>query len=165
MAFTRHSPVPRRSKATTPRGNGIGILLLSLILINQQKGIDATPAAIKPLQDGLLVTGQQTVKSIAAEYTLVVTIAPPRFPVPLHDMIHRLAHHAHRANFHWHVNQSISNSWLRRIQKLKGFEETENRRRHLSRNRRGVLNIVGEISHTLFGTATDTSVNYPIKRS
>ena len=31
--------------------------------------------------------------------------------------------------------------------------------RNLSRNRRGVLNIIGEISHTLFGTATDTSVS------
>ena len=45
----------------------------------------------------------------------------------LHDMIQRLAHHAHQTRFHWHVNQSMANGWSRRIQKLKGFEKTVDR--------------------------------------
>ena len=161
MAFTGCSAFSRRTKETALRSNGIGILLLSIILIHQQPRVDARPAAINPLQDGLLVTGQQTVKSVAAEYTLVVTIAPPKFPPSLREMTQNLAHHAHRTRLLGHVNRSITDGWIRRIQKLEGFEEEvdKTRTRNFSRNRRGVLNIIGEISHTLFGTATDTSMS------
>ena len=73
-----------RSETHERRGNRIGCLLLLTMLV---EGVNAT---ISELPDGLLVTRKQSIKAIATEYTLLVLISEPEYPLSLRRNIVRL---------------------------------------------------------------------------
>ena len=117
-----------------------------------------TTATIKELPDGLLVTGKQFIKAISTEYTLLVLIAEPEYPLSLRRNIVRLKTSIRRAVDDKTIGTPDSVAWLRRIKKLRKQDRAARDVHTQDRSKRGILNIVGEISHTLFGTATDKSV-------
>ena len=54
-------------------------------------------SSFKKLPDGLLVTGKQSVQAIATEYTLLVLISEPQYPVSLGRNIGKLRNAIKRA--------------------------------------------------------------------
>ena len=126
-----------------------------LLLITILLGADAR---LEVLKDGLLVTGNQTIKTVATEYTLVVLIDEPQYPSFLRDDVVKLTASLKRAASLGKVNKPDLGGWLLRIRRLKSLKVPGGQSRVSLRTRRGFFNFVGDISHTLFGTATDSSV-------
>lgn len=106
------------------------------------------PCSAEPLPDGLLVSGGGDLRAQAAEWTIVVTIDVVQEPDSLHDMISQvyLAINGINAN----LTHTTKKAWKDRLQRFK--QRLSATTRH--RNRRGLLNIIGELAHSLFGVAT-----------
>ena len=96
-------------------------------------------------------------KAIVTEYTLLVSVDRPEYPLYIESAVKRLQHHVLRAAFRGRISQNRSQSWSHRLGRLMKLGNAKDLAIPL-RARRGLLDVVGEISHTLFGTATDRSV-------
>ena len=105
------------------------------------------------LQDGVLVTRIQDVRSVNAYYTLVVTIDKPLWPRVLTEKIAIIKQTIHRGRSALtHVQQ---NNLYKRLEIPFVFWNNTTP----LRTKRGAINFVGDGLHTLFGVATDDMVN------
>ena len=117
---------------------------------------------VKPLKDGLLITKVDQLQVQSAEWTILVVIEPPtEAPLILSNVV-SLINPLERAFRMNSITSLDYRSWLARLRFLKSYLRTHKyvssapmRPRH---TRRGLMNIFGEIGHTLFGLATDSSV-------
>ena len=111
-----------------------------------------TPTSIP---DGILVTGGDDTRAHIATWTVLVTLDVPTLEVSLLPKLSFFqralrSHHAYSG-----ISNETKNIWNERSENLKA---TINRRPTIHRTRRGLLNIIGTLSNTLFGTATEDEV-------
>ena len=108
------------------------------------------------LPDGLLLTGGGDTRTQIATWTVLITIARPYEIAGLHTKLDFFKTTIEKLRgVHEMANDTIVD-WKIRIAEI---EETMTRPTpRVHRDRRGLLNVFGELSKTLFGTATDEDV-------
>ena len=108
------------------------------------------------LPDGLLLTGGGDTRTQIATWTVLITIARPYEIAGLHTKLDFFKTTIEKLRgVHEMANDTIVD-WKIRIAEI---EETMTRPTpRVHRDRRGLLNVFGDLSKTLFGTATDEDV-------
>ena len=108
------------------------------------------------LTDGILVTGGDETRNHAATWVVLITINPPTEQPGLRQKLRRFRTVIQNLNYFHGVDNATLETWDIRITDI---ENTMFSTGPIDqRTRRGILNIVGELSRSLFGTATDTDV-------
>ena len=115
-------------------------------------------AKITTIQDGLLVTGRQKITSNVAEYTILVTLAPPQPPNDLQSAVSKLEAYIKEITEQKLIDADDTHGWSQHIRMLKTALTSLMDRKDASRPKRAIFDFVGSLSHILFGTATDKSV-------
>lgn len=112
------------------------------------------------LPDGLLVHRGEDVLIEKATWSVLIALDKPELPDRLGDKL--LAVESALRLICANLSSSEYGSWRTRLTQVKMKLTPEylfdNRYRLKSRNRRGLFNFIGLISHHLFGTATDTEI-------
>ena len=111
-----------------------------------------TPTSIP---DGILVTGGDDTRAHIATWTVLVTLDVPTLEVSLLPKLFFFQRALRSHHTYSGISNETKNIWNERIENLKA---TINRRPATHRTRRGILNIIGTLSNTLFGTATEDEV-------
>lgn len=111
-------------------------------------------------QDGVLIEEVGETRTVGVVWTMLITINPPRhLPIrPWTERVRRAIESAGRR-----VSSGDKLAWETRLSVLclRDVGATlDSTPIHLSRKRRGLLNIGGEISKQLFGTALDSDVEH-----
>ena len=108
------------------------------------------------LPDGLLLTGGGVKRTQIATWTVLITIAKPYEIAGLHTKLDFFKTTIEKLRgVHEMANDTIGD-WKMRIAEI---EETMARPTpQVHRDRRGLLNVFGYLSKTVFGTATDADV-------
>lgn len=121
---------------------------------------DGTEPTLLP--DGVLVMNGGETRSHIATWTVLVTIDRPAEEVELHDKLKQfrnVLHSHHQLNALSNVTREI---WEERIQQIETTMLASTPTN--TRMRRGLLNVFGEISRKLFGTATEKQVQETRRR-
>ena len=143
------------TKTTTNRSRRVSCIVLFILL-----NICLDKAQITPITDGVLVTGRQPVSSKAIDYTVLVTMTEPRPPPDLQRAVLRLSKHIDKVLHEGLLDGRDTHGWTQRVLMLQVALSSPQRFGHgRTRSKRGLLNFIGDLSHTLFGTATDKSVS------
>ena len=122
--------------------------------------ISSTYATVVPLPDGLIVTKTNGVKAVATEYEVLVVIQPPEWPKELDNAISQLRRKVEALAKPAMLTREDTNIWLKRLDVLASrlnIKSSETSAR-LSRHKRGFFNVIGQLSKTLFGTATTEDI-------
>ena len=120
-------------------------------------------ASIDPLPDGLLITKASNLRVQTAEWTILVVIDRPTLDPKLQPNIEIMMDSVQQASRDKLITLVQSKSWSGRLHFLQTYlrdsEVSElSQSASSSRPKRGWFNFVGAIGHTLFGLATDDSI-------
>ena len=102
--------------------------------------------------DGILVQPPQQAKVIVARWTATVLIPRPA-PLPLQVWVGAIRS-AIQQGYTW-TDPEDRRVWEKRLRRLL----TNGDARNVTRSRRGLIDVVGHLSKTLFGTATSRDIN------
>ena len=102
--------------------------------------------------DGILVQPPQQAKVIVARWTATVLIPRPA-PLPLQVWVGAIRS-AIQQGYTW-TDPEDRRVWEKRLRRLL----TDGDARNVTRSHRGIIDIVGHLSKTLFGTATSRDIN------
>ena len=116
--------------------------------------VSMTPQRIP---DGVLVTGGTETRARTASWTILVTLDVPRDQPRLSTAIARFRATLQQTNITAKFPRTALLLWERRIREL-ASTALINPKDAIKRSRRGLLNIVGSLANTLFGTATEAEV-------
>ena len=130
--------------------NIIYILLCMVKLSSGWKGIQRVP-------DGLLVVGGTPIRAEVAKWTVLVTLPKPESPGTIEKQLQVIEEHIQQNLKEGIVMHHEAVGWIQRIVIVRRLL-TDLYPRVVYRHRRGLFNFVGDFSHSLFGTATDKSV-------
>ena len=120
-----------------------------------------TSGSIEPLPDGLLLTRADQLRVQSSEWTILVVMETPLLDPDLMRNINMMIGQVRLANAKGLITASQRESWKGRLKFLKvhlqgigaGSKVTVPRR-----VKRGWFDFIGQIGHTLFGLATDDSI-------
>ena len=113
------------------------------------------------IPDGLIVTKNENVRTVATEYEVLIVIQPPVWPPELTKAIARVRRRANDMTGPAMLTREDTSMWLKRLDRLKptlDASDSSTNFRIVTRQKRGLINFVGKISKTLFGTATSEDV-------
>ena len=117
-----------------------------------------------PLHDGLLITGRQPIRLRYAEWTILVTLQPPYLPSSIFHDIVNLQKQLKMLKPYTPIEKDSIVSWSHRLDYSKSviLSSTKGLANPMidssPTKRCGLLDFGGELLHTVFGTATDKSV-------
>ena len=117
------------------------------------ESIQEASSPAKPLVDGLLVTGGTGLRTLAANWVLLVALDAPLSPPGLAEQIQKVRSTLDELCDQYGISQGFLNSWVDRLTRIDPTEQTLDHR-----YRRGLLDIGGLILHGLFGVATDSDI-------
>ena len=124
--------------------------------------IRSTLASIEPLPDGLLITKVNQLRVQTAEWTLLVIIDAPELDPKLLQNIDMIMVQAEQALIKGIIPHVQYRSWLLRLQSIKSYilnhRMVSSATSEHTREKRGLIDFVGQVGHTLFGLATDDSI-------
>ena len=118
-------------------------------------------ASVELLPDGLLMTKVNELRVQSAEWTVLVVIDQPNLDPSLLSTINEVMKQARVATAKELITTMQNRAWLGRLRALKAYMFDHQQSANITpkrRLRRGWLDFVGQIGHTLFGLATDSSV-------
>ena len=105
---------------------------------------------VKPIIDGVLVTGGEETLGHTASWIVLVTLD---IPVEQRELLRKLNKFQNTLKQHNIISNITKAIWQQRITDIKTTIKDAHRR-----NRRGLINIIGTLSNKLFGTATEDEV-------
>ena len=111
----------------------------------------------QPLLDGILVAEPQDIGALGGIWTVLVVIEEPRVPSALINEVNMLAKRLDHAFATTNLSAATRQLWTQRIAELKQSFSLRPAKPS-TRTKRGLLNFVGQISETLFGTAREQEV-------
>ena len=123
--------------------------------------IGVTLASIDPLPDGLLLTKASHLRVQTAEWTVLVVIDNPSLDPKLLPNIEIMVDSIQQAGRRGLINSFQCRSWTGRLQFLRTYltvSSPDTSSVSPKRSKRGWFNFMGAIGHTLFGLATDDSI-------
>ena len=114
-----------------------------------------TSSNIVPLPDGIYMVKTEDVATVVMNYELVLLIEKPEKPIALLNAIDEVHKEVEKVMVHRTLRLIERSTWLRKLQDMK----KQIKDYHIPitvhhRTRRGLLDVVGKMSKTLFGTAT-----------
>ena len=117
-------------------------------------------AAVSTLDDGLLVAKTEKVREVRKEYEVLIVIEKPKIPLPFVSMLQLARRGLNTMSSMKHISLEMKNKWRSRLDALLDLDsrervmESSKTRTSITRTKRGLLDFVGKISKSLFGTAT-----------
>ncbi|KAG1653732.1 Pancreatic triacylglycerol lipase [Nymphon striatum] len=150
-APSRQRPQRDRDKTRTP----IDVLTLAICIYLSQ----AKPRML-PLKNGVLVSRQTPVKLVKAEWTVVVSISPPRLPQAFHEQVLSLEVAVNASIVSKVIQPEDVSSWFYRLQHLRSRTRTaELDLITRVRTRRGILDFIGNAIGPIVGLASANDIN------
>lgn len=137
------------------------LALVVFASLSQLQGtvIATLPGWLRQLPDGLDIQVDENVNVVQGEWTVMIVITEPQPPAAMEGYVSNLySLFSDQSLFY----SNVSEGWLSRLRTIR--QEIENPRRWWTarhsprRRRRGLVNVVGDAFHFLFGTATDDDV-------
>ena len=131
------------------------LLALATIQVTCRKNGNTTVSdgfKLRPIPDGVLITGGQETFGHIATWTVVVTLNTPAEQIELLNKLNKFQNVLYQHN---RISNITKDMWNQRINEIKSTISVTNVKR---RHGRGLINIVGTISNQLFGTATEDEV-------
>ena len=110
-----------------------------------------------PLQDGLLISTPEDIRAQVATWTVLVIIESPTPPQGISEKLTNFRHVLELLYHHRPPSNTTRMIWDQHITDMEDALTSSHSAPRV-RRRRGLLNIVGEISSKLFGTATQSEV-------
>ena len=110
-----------------------------------------------PLEDGILVTNNGNLKSLAAIWSTVVVLDSPQPEPDLVDRLERFRNTINRLHDLVPTFNATKNAWNIRISSIESSISSPGQRAH--RTRRGLFDFIGDASNFLFGTASQAQVD------
>ena len=107
---------------------------------------------LRPVADGVLITGGQETFGHIATWTVLVTLDVPAEQIELLNKLNKFQNVLYKHNRISNITKAM---WNQRINEIKSTISVTNVKR---RHSRGLIDIVGTISNKLFGTATEDEV-------
>ena len=139
----------------------IFVFLLRLLAAQQ------IPDWIVPIPDGIQVKETQTAIIIAGQWAFLISINEPTMPVSFFKFIDKVHFSRQNVSNYESIDRWIP-IWLERLRVVKQScqnpfywwrSETAHKvNSHHKRQKRGLFNLIGSISNSLFGTATEEQV-------
>ena len=129
------------------------LCILCIVLIS----VNINEAKITPLPNGILVTGQTPVDVIQQHWTIVITLEPPEMPSNFSRSVNLVRQALIRSAKIGKIETSDVNSWSVRLNRLGSCLQRRGRLINV-RHRRGLFDFGGSILHSVFGVATDDSI-------
>ena len=119
-----------------------------------------TKASVDVLHDGLLLTRADQLQVQSAEWTVLVVIEPPKVDTTLIRNIDIVRAQLEQAQARKVVSGIQAASWRGRLSFLDNFLQKVDSINNVSpkREKRGWFDFMGQIGHTMFGLATDDSI-------
>ena len=162
--FNRRQYLKRNTTTTTTGTMGRCILLCTTQVFTAAAlvmSMNATPVSNTStpiaLPDGLFITEQDDTRALIASWTVLVTInIPQTTELNLLKKLNRFQTSLLRHYVYQGISNVTKTIWDERINNIKAT--ITNTHTTTRRRRRGLINIIGEISHTLFGTATEQEI-------
>ena len=118
-------------------------------------------ASMDPLPDGLLLTKADQLYVQSAEWTILVVIDTPELDPDIMANINLVIQQSRSAAAKDIITALQNRSWIGRLRFLKSYLREAESLAQLAtprRDKRGLFDFFGQIGHTLFGLATDDSV-------
>ncbi len=109
-----------------------------------------TSSPASSMIDGLLVTGGTGLRTLSANWILLVALDAPLPPSGLADKIHIIKSSITAVVKKHGLTDAVKGAWMDRLTRMDLGMESNNHR-----HRRGLYDIGGVILHGLFGLATD----------
>ena len=103
----------------------------------------------KALPDGLMVHGGLQLRSLEANWVILITLEEPVYPEGLIQHIEHVSTSMAPLYQKFSISPLIRDAWLDRLERIRGKESSRSRRK------RGILNLGGSLLNTLFGVATE----------
>ena len=131
------------------------LLALATIQVTCQKDGNTTVSdgfKLRPIPDGVLITGGQETFGHIATWTVVITLNIPAEQIELLNKLNKFQNVLYQHN---RISNITKDMWNQRINEIKSTISVTNVKR---RHGRGLIDIVGTISNKLFGTATEDEV-------
>ena len=131
------------------------LLALATIQVTCRKDGNTTVSdgfKLRPIPDGVLITGGQETFGHVATWTVVVTLNIPTEQIELLNKLNKFQNVLYQHN---RISNISKDMWNQRINQIKSTISVTNVKR---RHSRGLIDIVGTISNKLFGTATEDEV-------
>ena len=117
-------------------------------------------SSITPLPDGVYVTKKGEVASVRADIEVIVLVRPPEQPIKLLKAVQKLRKEIEKVTVQHTLRIRDQRVWLNRVgdmeKQLRG-DQTSTATQGV-RKRRGLIDGIGRLSKTLFGTATTEDV-------
>ena len=129
------------------------LCILCIVLIS----VNINEAKITPLPNGILVTGQTPVDVIQQHWTIVITLEPPEMPSNFSRSVNLVRQALIRSAKIGKIETRDVNSWSVRLNRLGSCLQRRGRLINV-RHRRGLFDFGGSILHSVFGVATDDSI-------
>ena len=138
---------------------------------NVELGLGITELSVENTalcHDGVLATQQGRARALAGRWSILVTLDVPSVPDGLKQGIHQMVHFANQVK----VAPEVKDSWFRRLNRLQQpplintyTDSLFNSSQAIpssspTRNKRGWLDPVGELFHTIIGVATDSQLKH-----
>ena len=108
---------------------------------------------ITKIPDGVLIR-QTPILVTEKELELLIVTQPPEIPKEFYEHVQSLTRHIRHQSGHTFITRHDGNKWARRLTHIL----MELPAKPHKRTRRGLLNFVGDLSKSLFGTATQEDV-------
>ena len=131
------------------------LLALATIQVTCRKDGNTTVSdgfELRPIPDGVLITGGQEMFGHIATWTVVVTLNIPAEQIELLNKLNKFQKVLYQHN---RISNITKDMWNQRINEIKSTISVTNVKR---RHSRGLIDIIGTISNKLFGTATEDEV-------
>ena len=132
------------------------ILVVLLWSVAEAKKISRRPSprsdkamGPKSLPDGLMVKGGVELRSLAANWVVLVTLEKPKYPVEMTQHIRHIRTAMAPMYQKYSISSAVRDTWLDRLERLQDLDTPS------TRQKRGLLNIGGSLLSTIFGVATE----------
>ena len=136
-------------------------LQVVLVIVSAVAQLDRTQIHFNDpqiLPDGILVLNDGETQRHAATWTILISLDAPKTEEGLRLALHQIRTVITSLQDHRSALNSTRKQWESRIQEIEDAM-IDYMSERTPRTRRGLLNIVGQISQKLFGTATEEQVN------
>ena len=121
--------------------------------------IAGSNAAVSTLNDGLLVAKTEKVREVRKEYEVLIVIEKSKIPLPFTSMLQQARKGLNTMTNMKHISSEMRNKWRNRLDLLLDLDiRSRVVESSKARKKRGILDFVGQLSKSLFGTATIADV-------
>ena len=129
---------------------------ISLVLAYDYNTTDIPLNVPRFLPDGILVTGGEPTRNHVATWVVLITINPPAAIPGLKQKLDSFKTVISNVNYFHGMDNATIDAWTIRLNDIE--DALLPARTDARRAKRGLLNVVGELSRSLFGTATESDV-------